>query len=157
MMSPADRATLPDMPVANVEDGVAPPWRCQACVQNDKYAVQRVVDVMRAENGQIYLLMEYLGYQYLEARPESWPEDKKGELRLAFKRMLLFDRTRTCFTAGGLSSRPCGRAHRLDTPCIAPQKCAGCSSPPAAVVAAVEYRVAHRAAGILVECGEAPC
>ena len=84
-MSPADRATLPDMPVANVEDGVAPPWRCQACVQNDKYAVQRVVDVMRAENGQIYLLMEYLGYQYLEARPESWLEDKKGELKLAFK------------------------------------------------------------------------
>jgi hypothetical protein len=46
-----------------------------ACVKNDKYAVQRVVDVMRAENGQIYLLMEYLGYQYLEARPESWLED----------------------------------------------------------------------------------
>jgi hypothetical protein len=73
------------MPVENVEDGVAPPWRCQACVKNDKYAVQRVVDVMRAENGQVYLLMEYLGYKYLEARPESWLEDKKGELRLAFK------------------------------------------------------------------------
>ena len=29
--------------------------------------------------------MEYLGYQYLEARPESWLEDKNGELRLAFK------------------------------------------------------------------------
>jgi hypothetical protein len=40
---------------------------------------------MRAENGQTYLLMEYLGYQYLEARPESWLEDKKGELRLAYK------------------------------------------------------------------------
>jgi hypothetical protein len=84
-MSPADRATLPDMPVENVEDGTAPPWRCQAFVKSDKYAVQRVVDVMRAENGQIYLLMEYLGYQFLEARPESWLEDKKGELKLAFK------------------------------------------------------------------------
>jgi hypothetical protein len=73
------------MPVENVEDGVAPPWRCQACAKNDKYAVRRVVDVMRPENGQIYLLMEYLGYQYLEARPESWLDDKKGELRLAFK------------------------------------------------------------------------
>ncbi len=40
---------------------------------------------MRAESGQIYLLTEYLGYQYLEARPESWLEDKKGELRLAYK------------------------------------------------------------------------
>ena len=40
---------------------------------------------MRAENGQVYLLIEYLGYRYLEARPESWLEDKKGELRLAYK------------------------------------------------------------------------
>ena len=83
-MSPTDRATLPDMPVENVEDGVAPPWRCQDCVKKDKYAVQRVVDVMRAENGRIVLLMEYLGYPYLEARPESWLEDR-GELRLAYK------------------------------------------------------------------------
>ena len=45
-MSPADRATLPDMPIENVEDGAAPPWRCQDCVKKDKYAVQRVVDVM---------------------------------------------------------------------------------------------------------------
>ena len=84
-MSPAERATLPDIPVENVEDGVSPPWRCQACVKNDKYAVQRVVDVVRAENGQVFLLMEYLGYQYLEARPNTWLEDKKAELRLAYK------------------------------------------------------------------------
>ena len=55
------------MPIENVEDGVAPPWRCQACVKNDKYAVndqyavQRVVDVMRVENAQVFLLVEYLG------------------------------------------------------------------------------------------------
>ncbi len=141
-MSPADRATLPDMPVENVEDGVAPPWRCHACVKNDKYAVQRVVDVMRAENGQFYLLIEYLGYRYLEARPESWLEDKKGELRLAYKAhvtvrlhkgMLFFGKhiyrsrphnetrpshpempnrldLQACYTAGGLSSRPCDQA-----------------------------------------------
>jgi hypothetical protein len=63
---------------------IAPPWRCQDCVKKDEYAAQRVVDVMRAENGQVFLLMEYRGYQYLEARPESWLEDKKGELRLAY-------------------------------------------------------------------------
>jgi hypothetical protein len=84
-MSPAERATLPDIPAENVEDGVSPPWRCQACVKNDKYAVQRVVDVVRAENGQVFLLMEYLGYPYLEARPNTWLEDKKAELRLAYK------------------------------------------------------------------------
>ena len=83
-MTPEDRST-PDMPIENVEDGVAPPWRCQACVKNDKYAVQRVVDVMRVENAQVVLLVEYMGYVYLEARPESWLGDKKGELRLAYK------------------------------------------------------------------------
>ena len=57
-MSPADRLTLPGMPIENIEDGVAPPWRCEDCVKNDKYAVQRVVDVMRSENGRIFLLME---------------------------------------------------------------------------------------------------
>ena len=30
---------------------------------------------------------------------------------------------------------PYGRVHRFDIPCIAPQKCVGCSSPPVAVVA----------------------
>ena len=90
-MSPADRATLPDMPIENVpvEDGVSPPgpWRCQACVKNDKYAAQRVAEVMRTENGQALLVMEYLGYRYLEARPtrNTWLEDKKAELRLSYK------------------------------------------------------------------------
>ena len=38
---------------------------------------------------------------------------------------------------------PYGRVHKLDIPCSAPQKCVECSSPPAAVVAAVEYRLAE--------------
>ena len=56
---------------------------------NDQYAAQPpqpqrvVLDAMRGENGQIgVLLMEYLGCPYLEARPESWLEDKKSELKL---------------------------------------------------------------------------
>ena len=66
-MHDARGSVIPDMPIENVEDGVAPPRRCQACVQNDtyavndKYAVQRVVDVMRVENAQVFLLVEYLG------------------------------------------------------------------------------------------------
>jgi hypothetical protein len=50
-----DRPTLPlaseslAVPTANlnVEDGVAPPWRCQACVKKDQYAVQRVLGGVR--------------------------------------------------------------------------------------------------------------
>ena len=37
-----------DMVGYNVEDGFAPPWRCQDCMKTDKYAVQRVVEVLRA-------------------------------------------------------------------------------------------------------------
>jgi hypothetical protein len=36
-------------------------------------------------NGQVYLLMQYVGYSYMEARPEGCLEDKKAELKLAYK------------------------------------------------------------------------
>ncbi len=35
------------------------------CVKNDQYAVQRVLEVVRGEDGKFYLLLEYLGYRYL--------------------------------------------------------------------------------------------
>ena len=67
-MSPADRATLPDMPIENVEDGVAPPWRCKDCVKTTKYAVQRILEVLRDEEGRFYFVLEYLGYRLWEVR-----------------------------------------------------------------------------------------
>ena len=50
-MPDTDRQTLPSTPIANVEDGGAPPWRCQECVKKDQYAVQRVLEVVRGEDG----------------------------------------------------------------------------------------------------------
>jgi hypothetical protein len=85
-MSPAcltDRQTLPATPIANVEDGVAPPWRCQECVK-DQYAVQRVLEVVRGEDGKFHLLLEYLGYRYLEVRLECRLVDKNSELKRAY-------------------------------------------------------------------------
>jgi hypothetical protein len=67
-MKDTDRQTLPTELIANVEDGVAPPWRCQECVKKDQYAVQRSLEVVRGEDGKFYLLLEYLGYRYLEVR-----------------------------------------------------------------------------------------
>ena len=58
-MTDTDRQTLPSEQIANVEDGVAPPWRCQECVKNDQYAVQRILEVVRGEDGKFYLLLEY--------------------------------------------------------------------------------------------------
>ena len=51
---------LPSVLIENVEDGAAPPWRCQDCVKKDQYAVQRVLEVVRGEDGKFYLLLEYL-------------------------------------------------------------------------------------------------
>ena len=48
-MSASDRQTLPSELIANVEDGAAPPWRCQECVKKDQYAVQRVLEVVRGD------------------------------------------------------------------------------------------------------------
>jgi hypothetical protein len=75
-MSDTDRQTLPLAPVENIEDGVAPPWRCQECVKKNQYAVQRILEVVRGEGGTFYLLLEYLGYRYLEIKLESLLVDK---------------------------------------------------------------------------------
>jgi hypothetical protein len=84
-MSDTNRRTLPSAPIANVEDGVAPPWRCQECVKTDQYAVQRVLEVVRGEEGKLYLLLEYLGYRYLEVRLESRLVDKNSDLKRAYR------------------------------------------------------------------------
>jgi hypothetical protein len=80
-MSATDRQTLPPVLITNVEDGAAPPWRCQECVKKDQYAVQRILEVVRGEDGNLYLLLEYLGYRYLEVRLESRLVDRNSELR----------------------------------------------------------------------------
>ena len=84
-MSDTDRQTLPLAPVENIEDGVAPPWRCQECVKQNQYAVQRILEVVRGEGGTFYLLLEYLGYRYLEIKLESLLVDKNAELRRAYR------------------------------------------------------------------------
>ena len=50
-MQDTDRQTLPTVLITNVEDGVAPPWRCQECVKKDQYAVHRILEVVRDEDG----------------------------------------------------------------------------------------------------------
>ena len=41
--------------------------------------------VVRGEDGTFYLLLEYLGYRYLEIRLESWLVDKNSELKRAYR------------------------------------------------------------------------
>jgi hypothetical protein len=65
--------------------GGPPPWRCEECVKKDQYAVQRILEVVRGEDGKFYLLLEYLGYRYLEARLESRLVDRNSELRRAYR------------------------------------------------------------------------
>ena len=64
---------------------MAPPWRCKDCVKATKYAVQRILEVLRDEEGRFYFVLEYLGYRLWEVRLTSLVEDKKAELRLAYK------------------------------------------------------------------------
>jgi hypothetical protein len=60
-----DRQSLPSdlIQVENVEDGVAPPWRCKDCVKSTNFAVQRILEVLRDEEGRFYFVLEYLGYR----------------------------------------------------------------------------------------------
>jgi hypothetical protein len=84
-MAEEDRQSLPPDLIENVEDGVAPPWRCSDCVRTDKYAVQRILEVLRDEEGRFCFVLEYLGYRLWEVRLATLLEDKKAELRLAYK------------------------------------------------------------------------
>ncbi len=47
--------------------------------------MQRILEVVRGEGGAFYLLLEYLGYRYLEIKLESLPVDKNAELRRAYR------------------------------------------------------------------------
>jgi hypothetical protein len=64
---------------------MAPPWRCKACIKDTKYAVQRILEVLRDEEGRFYFVLEYLGYRLWEVRLTTLVEDKKAELKLAYK------------------------------------------------------------------------
>ncbi len=54
-------------------------------MKKDQYAVQRVLEVVRGEDGKFYLLLEYLGYRYLEVRLESRLVDRNSELKRAYR------------------------------------------------------------------------
>ena len=62
----AERLALPLESIVDVEDGLVPPWRCQECYETDQYCVNRVLDVVRTEQGKFCLVLEYLGYKYYE-------------------------------------------------------------------------------------------
>jgi hypothetical protein len=48
-------------------------------------ALQRVLGVVRGEGGKFYLLLEYLGYRYLEFKLESLLVDENSELKRAYR------------------------------------------------------------------------
>jgi hypothetical protein len=58
--------SLPEAAIEDVEDGTEPPWRCTCCVKDHKYAINRVLDLVRNDKGKFCLIMEYLGYPYYE-------------------------------------------------------------------------------------------
>jgi hypothetical protein len=64
--------SLPEESIDDVEDGTEPPWRCEGCVGANKYAINRVLDLVRNDKGQFCLILEYLGYPYYEV---SIPEE----------------------------------------------------------------------------------
>ena len=58
--------SLPSDLIENAEDrdGVAaPPWRCKDCAKTTKYAVQRILEILRDEEGRSYFVLEYPGYR----------------------------------------------------------------------------------------------
>ncbi len=112
-MPDTDRQTQPLALIENIEDGAAPPWRCQECVKKNQYAVQRILEVVRGEGGTFHLLLEYSGHRYLEIKLESLLVDKNSELKRAYREHANMRLASACSTAPGPSLRPCGMNNLL--------------------------------------------
>jgi hypothetical protein len=62
-----------------------PPDRCQSCIAARQHAVNRILEVVRAEDGKFLLLYDYLGYEYWEIDLPTVRKDGHGELLAAYK------------------------------------------------------------------------
>jgi len=71
--------SLPEVAIEDVEDGKEPPWRCRCCIKDDKYAINRVLDLVRNDKGKFCLIMEYLGYPYYEVSLPTEVDDVHQE------------------------------------------------------------------------------
>jgi hypothetical protein len=60
-----------------------PPDRCQKCIATRQHAVNRILEVVRTEDGQFVLLYDYLGYEYREIDELLARKDGHGELLAA--------------------------------------------------------------------------
>jgi hypothetical protein len=62
-----------------------PPDRCQTCIVTRQHAANRILEVVRAEDGKFLLLYDYLGYEYWEIDLPTVRKDGHGELLAAYK------------------------------------------------------------------------
>jgi hypothetical protein len=84
-MSDANRELLTGEIYADEHMADQPPDRCQACINTRQHAVNRILEVVRAEDGKFLLLYDYLGYEYWEIDLPTVRKDGHGELLAAYK------------------------------------------------------------------------
>jgi hypothetical protein len=77
--------SLPEAAIEDVEDGKEPPWRCRCCIKEDKYAINRVLDLVRNDKGKFCLIMEYLGYPYYEVSLPTEVDEVHQEHVVAYR------------------------------------------------------------------------
>ncbi len=81
-----------------MEDGKEPPWRCEGCVKDDKYAINHVLDLVRNDKGNFCLVMEYLGNPYYEVSLPTEVDEVHQEHVTAYRAQWSNAQVRACST-----------------------------------------------------------
>ena len=79
-LSEEARASLPEHAMTEEELDTSPGWRCPECVEGKRFAINRILEIVRTEAGRYRLVLDYIGYPYYECELPALLTDKKMAL-----------------------------------------------------------------------------
>ena len=74
------RASLPESAMTEEDLDANPGWRCPGCVAGKRFAINRILEIVRTEAGRYRLVLDYIGYPYYECELPTLLTDKKMAL-----------------------------------------------------------------------------
>ena len=77
------RASLPDHAMTEEELEANPGWRCPECVNGKRFAINRILEIVRTETGRYRLVLDYIGYPHYECELPKILTDKTMALGTA--------------------------------------------------------------------------
>ena len=74
------RDSLPERAMTEEDLDANPGWRCPDCVAGKRFAINRILEIVRTEAGRYRLVLDYIGYPYYECELPTLLTDTKMAL-----------------------------------------------------------------------------